>query len=127
LSAQHQPSALPNGNILVFDNRIDSGKSRLIEVNPVTERIEWEYVGGEHGSFFSSVAGGCELLANGNVLVTLAQEGRVFELTKAEQIVWDHTVSETGSPSQISRVALYRVSAVSSEIAGRILAASSER
>ena len=84
-------------------------------------------MGGAHGSFFSSAAGGCELLGNGNLLMTLAQEGQVLEVTKTKQVVWDHTVLETGSPSQISRVALYRVSAVSSEIFGKILAASSDR
>lgn len=64
LSGQHQPSALPNGNVLIFDNGANVGRSRLLEVNPVHNSISWEYYGSPMESFFSALAGGCELLPN---------------------------------------------------------------
>ena len=47
---QHAPTPLPNGNLLIFDNGTLRGYSRVIELNPLTEEIAWEYDGKpEHG------------------------------------------------------------------------------
>lgn len=54
------------------------GRSRLVEVDPLRRAVVWEYVADPPESFFSTVAGGCERLPNGNVLVTEAQRGRVL-------------------------------------------------
>ena len=38
--AQHQPTLLDNGNILLFDNKGNDGNSRVIEIEPVSGGIE---------------------------------------------------------------------------------------
>ena len=89
LDKQHHPSLLENGNVLVFDNGRYRGFSRIVEVNPLTETIEWKYETDPKEKFFSSIRGGCQRLPNGNTLITESNRGRVFEITKEGKIVWE--------------------------------------
>ena len=44
LQKPHEASLLPSGNILVVDNgHLDRGYSRVVEMDPRTEEIVWEY------------------------------------------------------------------------------------
>jgi hypothetical protein len=88
--AQHQPTVLENGNILIFDNGGNRGPSRVIEFDPVTQEIAWSYLGGRTKKFFSKSCGSNERLPNGNTLITESDNGRVFELTRDHEIVWDY-------------------------------------
>ena len=105
---QHHPHMIPQGlpgegNILVFDNGGQSGYggptgsprytrqySRVIEFNPVTMEIVWQY-GAESGDefFFSHNISSAQRLPNGNTLIDEGANGRVFEVTPAKEIVWD--------------------------------------
>jgi len=89
LENPHQPSLLKNNNILIFDNGSRRGYSRIIELNPLTEQVVWEYKASPPGAFFSNLRGGCQRLPNGNTLITESDQGRVFEVTKEGKIVWD--------------------------------------
>lgn len=122
LSGQHQPSALPDGTVLVFDNGAAVGRSRLLVVDPVDGEIRWEYVADPPASFFTALAGGCERLPGGNILVTEAQSGRTFELTPDRRIVWEWTTPKPPS-DRAGRVTLYRMSAVPDHVAARIVGA----
>lgn len=86
---QHDPDFLPNGHILVFDNRPGEGGSRLLEIDPVTQAIVWEYRGSPDRKFYTSRSGNVSLLPNGNLLVVESQSGRVFELTRDKKVVWE--------------------------------------
>lgn len=95
LSHQHEPSMLDNGNILVFDNGTHRpfprfNYSRVVEVNPKTNKIEWEYKSDPPFAFFSSVCSGCQRLPNGNTLITDAVAGRIFEVTWDGEVVWEY-------------------------------------
>jgi len=105
---QHHPHMIPKGlpgegNVLVFDNGGDSGYggatgypkykraySRIIEFNPVTLELVWQY-GAESGKefFFSFNISSAQRLPNGNTLITEGANGRVFEVTPNKEIVWD--------------------------------------
>lgn len=90
----HHPSLLDNGNILVFDNgahRRGSGPSysRVLEVNPRTNRVEWQYMDNPKYEFFTGISGGCQRLANGNTLITESCLGRIFEVTFSGELVWE--------------------------------------
>ncbi len=89
LQAPHHPSLLENGNILIFDNGVDRRYSRVIELNPVTEEIDWEYSAKPPGSFYSPTRGAAQRLPNGNTLITESDKGRVFEVTEDGTIVWE--------------------------------------
>jgi outer membrane protein assembly factor BamB len=89
---QHDPDFLSNGNMLIFDNRGHygkGGKSRIIEFNPMTMEIIWQYVGNEQGIFSSVVKGAQQRLPNGNTLITESLQGRIFEVTREKEIVWE--------------------------------------
>jgi hypothetical protein len=118
------PQGLPGeGNILLFDNGGWSGygyfgmprnirlTSRVIEFNPVTLDIVWEY---HHHSnrmwfprttedhrFYSSVMCSAQRLPNGNTLITEGTNARVFEVTNQSAIVWEYL-----APTRIQQ--LYR-------------------
>jgi len=88
---QHDPDMLPNGHLLIYDNigrRVLGGKSSIIEYDPVQEKPVWVYTEQKHG--FDSGIRGCEQkLPNGNVLITEGQGGRILEVTRAKELVWE--------------------------------------
>ncbi len=104
LSGQHDakfiPKGLPGaGNILVFDNQggsgypavsyqISTGSSRVLEIDPLTKQIVWEYRPGT--SFFSAFTSSARRLPNGNTLITEGQSGRVFQVTSKGEVVWEY-------------------------------------
>jgi len=90
LDGQHQPTMLPNGNILIFDNGTRRGWSRVIEINPLEEEIVWEYTGTPEKSFYSPYISGAQLLPNGNVFICEGGPCRLFEVTRDGEIVWEY-------------------------------------
>ena len=42
---QHEPRLLDNGNILLFDNMGNAGMSRIVEFDPLTQKVVWTYKG----------------------------------------------------------------------------------
>ena len=90
ISKQHRPTVLTNDNILLFDNGYGSGISRILEIDPPTKRIVWDYNSDGSKDFYSSRAGAALPLPNGNTLITETQSGRVFEITRDGKIVWHY-------------------------------------
>ncbi len=92
LAHQHHASVLPNGNIQVFDNgmhRIGLPYSRVVEIDPGSDRVVWEYLGEPREQFFSGHISGAQRLANNNVLVCEGTSGRVFEVTPRGETMWE--------------------------------------
>lgn len=101
--AQMIPDGLPGaGNILIFDNGSDGGYpwkisvnySRVIEVDPITKQVVWEYNAFNSGnppwSFFSPRISGAQRLPNGNTFICDGMFGRLFEITADGEIVWEY-------------------------------------
>jgi hypothetical protein len=115
LGAQHDfqmiPEDLPGGgNILIFDNgqHLPSVKasnsywgfahSRILEISPRSKRVLWEY---DHRDpewkfpiqrkwkFSAPFISGAQRLPNGNTLICDGPSGRIFEVTKKKEIVWE--------------------------------------
>jgi Arylsulfotransferase (ASST) len=83
---QHQPTFLDDGNLLMFDNRGPGGeRSRVIEVDPETGEILWQY----GKDLFSKTLGSCQRLPNGNTLITESENGRALEVTRDGRVVWE--------------------------------------
>jgi len=106
LSRQHHPTLLNNGNILIFDNGPDRNYSRVIELDPVSEKIKWEYKSQRPEDFFSSIRGWCQRLPEGNTLITESNKGRVFEITKDGSLVWEFYNPEIREEKE-ERAAIY--------------------
>lgn len=112
---QHDPHMIPEGlpgagNILIFDNQGEAGYppavmkmnggSRVIEINPVTRKIVWEYTGSSSGSpdwsFLSSFISNARRLPNGNTFIDEGMNGRFFQVTPAGEIVWEYVSPYSG-------------------------------
>ncbi len=90
LEEPHMPTALENGNILIFDNGTRREYSRILELDPTTGNIVWEYRAHAPESFFTERGGSSQPLPNGNVLITESRNGRAFEVTRDGEIVWEY-------------------------------------
>jgi outer membrane protein assembly factor BamB len=90
-------SGLPGaGNILIYDNGMYADTSRAVEINPKTLKVVWEEKTGSStmGRFgrnhFSSFISSVQRLPNGNTLVCDGANGRLFEITREQEIVWEY-------------------------------------
>lgn len=111
------PKGLPGeGDLLVFDNGGEGGYgnpnpgaptgnnnarrdySRVLQFNPVTLEITWQYTPLEAGfllftdasKFYSSYISSVQRLPNGNTLITEGSDGRLLEVTPDHQTVWEY-------------------------------------
>ncbi len=91
--APHDPDLLDNGRIMLFDNRGHfgaGGASRIVEFDPRDQAITWTYSGTDAAPFFSALRGRQQALPNGNVLITESATGRLLEVTRGGDIVWEY-------------------------------------
>ena len=91
--SQHDPDILPNGNILVFDNRGHfgpGGQSRIVEFDPANGAVVWQYTGDEDHVLESWIRSTQQLLPNGNILITESNKGRLLEVTPGGTIAWEY-------------------------------------
>ena len=111
------PKGLPGeGNILVFDNggwagygipdinSADGTKkakrdySRILEFNPITFDIVWQFTPKEYGKvmpflndhFYSPYISSAQRLPNGNTLICEGNNGHLLEVTVEHEVVWEY-------------------------------------
>jgi hypothetical protein len=125
---QHNPHIIPQGlpgagNLLVFDNGGKGGygsanparpngtnaltrdSSRVLEINPLTFEVVWEYSIDsftESFQFYSWYVSNAQRLPNGNTMINEGMNGRFFELTEDKELVWEFVspfVSDEATPS----------------------------
>lgn len=109
ISGQHDahliPEGLPGaGNLLLFDNQGSAGLpnarlalfmgSRVLEIDPSRREIVWQYDGASSKrpvwSFFSVFISSARRLPNGNTLICEGMNGRMFQVTRDGEIVWEY-------------------------------------
>jgi hypothetical protein len=112
---------LENGNILIFDNGVERESSRVIELNPISLEIEWEY--GTHAGeqFYSYSKGSAQRLPNGNTLICDSDNGRALEVTREGETVWEWYGPLT---KKMRRVQIYRMERIPPETVQPLLEAS---
>ena len=86
---QHEPTLLPNGNMLIFDNARSVGRSRVMEFEPFTQQVVWLYNGTDQDPLWSGACGTQQRLPNGNTLIAETQGARAIEVTPEGKIVWE--------------------------------------
>jgi Arylsulfotransferase (ASST) len=116
ISGQHDahiiPEGLPGaGDLLVFDNQGSAGwppvpligGSRVLEINPVTKQIVWQYTAVNSNrpiwSFQSHFISSARRLPNGNTLIDEGRDGRFFQVTPTGEIVWEYVNPYVNSPT----------------------------
>ncbi len=103
---QHDPNLLDNGNLLLFDNRGDTARgvgSRVLELDLGTGQVAWSYTGSPQHPFRSDKCGGAQRLSNGNTLISEDDNGRVFEVKRDGQIVWEYRDVRVHNASRVAR------------------------
>lgn len=89
LEGPHDASILANGHVLVLDNGYEPrGWSRVVEMDPLSGEIVWQYRAPEPQRFHTSGRGTVQALPNGDVLVGNSNSGEAFEITRAGRVVW---------------------------------------
>jgi hypothetical protein len=127
ITHQHDPSPLPNGNLLIFDNgmhRVGNPRSRVVEVDPRRGEVVWQFVGTPQASFFSGNISGAQRLPNGNTLVCEGACGRFFEVTLHGDSVWEYVNPYAFPHREDTRATAvfraHRYAADSPELRGRV-------
>ncbi len=109
ISGQHDAQIIPKGlpgagNLLVFDNQGQAGYpaaelqltggSRVLEIDPVTRQVVWQYTAEDSGqpgwAFRSTHISAARRLPNGNTFIDEGQSGRLFQVTREGDIVWEY-------------------------------------
>ena len=102
MSHSHEPEMIEKGlpgagNILLFDNglfttnRVHTGQTYIVELNPTTQEVEWIYEteGYSNMKFFSKTMGTQKRLPNGNTFISEDNTGRLFQVKPDKTIVWE--------------------------------------
>ena len=115
---QHHPNLLDNDCLLIFDNGDQTRRwSRIVEYCPREDRIVWEYRGTEREPFYSRSRGSVQRLDNDNVLVTDSEIGRVFEVDRAGDVVWEWFNPEKRTRGErVKRKTIYRMTRISGDL-----------
>lgn len=85
---QHDADWQPDGTITVYDNDMHRGEVRIVKFWPQSYEARVLYDGRAH-EVKSWFRGRHQVLPNGNVLVTVPQQGRVLEVTPDDQIAFE--------------------------------------
>jgi len=102
MSHSHEPEMIEKGlpgagNILLFDNglfttnRVHTGQTYIVELNPITQEVKWVYEteGYSNIKFFSKTMGTQKRLPNGNTFISEDNTGRLFQVKPDKTIVWE--------------------------------------
>jgi hypothetical protein len=119
LSGPHEASMLENGHMLVFDNGLQRGWSRVLEIDPLDPARLTQFAPGP-SRFFSRVMGSCQRLGNGNTLIVNSEGGAAFELGPKGMPVW--TYEGTQQTADGHRVKIIRMRRLASGMVEAILA-----
>ena len=128
LHQQHDPSLTPQGTVLVFDNgqhRTGPSASRILEIDPKTNDVIWEYAGPGVGGhlFYSALISGAQRLESGNTLVTEGMTGRIFEIAPNGTVVWEYVNPHVATDrfSGAENPAVFKSRAYSNELISDLL------
>lgn len=90
ISFQHKARLLGNGNILMFDNGLK--RSRILELDPIKNKIFWICDRKNGETFFTNIYGSTQRLPNGNTLGVVSKSQTVFEINPDHRVVWSFSL-----------------------------------
>ena len=111
----HAPTPVDGGQRwLIFDNGKHRGWSRVIEVDPDRGEVTWSYPPDGARSLFSEVRGFAQRLPGGTTLITESERGRVLEVNRAGDLLWEFWNPEVrrAGDGREARRRIYRMTAV---------------
>lgn len=120
LLGPHDATVLDGGNLLIFDNGLGRGWSRVIELDPREGAIVWEYRAEPRESFYTASRGSSQRLSGGNTLIAESDRGRAFEVTPTGETVWSWVNPDRDSRGRVAT--LVRMKRLGLEFVDAILA-----
>ncbi len=123
---QHHPTLLNNGNMLLFNNiYAEKGKdgydaSSVIEFEPLSMKIHWEYKGTKKIRFFSEHSGSNQRLSNGNTIIAESAPGIAFEVDPTGKKVWEFVNPNRTGPKNQYTPTLYELIRIEPERSKRL-------
>ena len=87
VEGQHAPTVLPDGGILLFDNGWRRGSSRVLELDPSTGEVRWEFWLPDYA--FAPALSSAYPLPDGNILICAGNPGIIMVVTRRGEIVWE--------------------------------------
>lgn len=107
---QHDPQWLPEGRLLLFDNRRGRSPygSRVVEIERASQRVVWTFPSAPTREFYTPIAGTVQRLPNGNTLITQSAAGRVLEVTADGRIAWEFVNPRKTGPQGTLIAVIYR-------------------
>ena len=86
------------------------------EINPLDKSIVWEYTAENSNrpiwTFFSHYLSGAQRQPIGNTLICEGSNGRIFEVTSAEEIVWEYVNPFPNRTPKIPNATIFRAAKV---------------
>jgi len=83
----HHVTWVGDDSIQVFNNGRNT--SQVLEICVSSGEVTWNYQGAPVNQFFSSYLSSAERLGTGSVLVCEGSSGRLFEVTREQEVVWE--------------------------------------
>ncbi|MDQ7821915.1 MAG: arylsulfotransferase family protein [Candidatus Eremiobacteraeota bacterium] len=115
----HSPFLTEDNHLLLFDNGDrDRQYSRILEIDPLSRKIVYEYKSADPEEFFSTAGGAVQKLGNGNLLITETNRGKVFEITPRKKIVWEFFNPDIEGGR---RSTLFRMTRLSPELSKKLM------
>jgi hypothetical protein len=105
----------PNPNSLDGTNNVTRDYTRVLQFNPITLEIVWQYTPEEAGhltffdgsGLYSAYISSAQRLPNGNTLITEGCNGRIFEITPEYETVWEYV-----NPYYVDMFGKYRLNMI---------------
>ena len=101
ISQQNCATVTQEGNMLIFDNGfmaegIHHAYSRVIEISAEKRKPIWSYRDKDNDNcwFYSCMLSSAQRLPNGNTLIVESKCGRIFEVRRDGEIVWEYVNPE---------------------------------
>ena len=101
ISQQNCGIVTESENMLIFDNGfmaegIHHPYSRILEIDAKKRKPIWSYRDKDNDNvwFYSDMFSSAQRLPNGNTLIVESKYGRIFEVTKVGEIVWEYVNPE---------------------------------
>jgi hypothetical protein len=120
----HEAQVLDNGHILLLDNGAPNKReySRVIELDPIENKIVWSYSATPPESFYTIGRGTVQRLPNDNILISSSGQGQIFEVARDGDVVWRYHNPYFSGENNAKKRGVLRAQRYTSEFIDNLLA-----